>query len=229
MSESAFHRQIARLVGEYERLPEVRRRRYRARRRRWPSIELSHPAGKVLLRWLCASKGKEGGGRPSRARRCTKRLGSRRCWGWTQSETDRCRLHPRSAESATATSDTKPLSLSARQGRSSSEWRRAVHVDVRRLRRHGGLEPGRVVVMSVGNPAAPATILSICDGETLRVRIIQRSGSGGASSISATIEVAWDFTHDGNPRVRLRCPPCGAASSRLYEVGGTLRCARCRH
>jgi len=35
------------------------------------------------------------GGRPPKARRCTKRLGTRLCWNWRADGTDRCRLHQR--------------------------------------------------------------------------------------------------------------------------------------
>lgn len=77
-------RRIAEEVAELARIFAVP-----PRRRRWPN------ADPVLAKWLCAMKGRELGGRPARERRCTKRLGSRRCWGWRAPGSDRCYLHPR--------------------------------------------------------------------------------------------------------------------------------------
>jgi hypothetical protein len=48
-----------------------------------------------LLRMYCIGIGINEGGRPPQARRCTKRLGSRRCWNWRASGTDRCYRHGR--------------------------------------------------------------------------------------------------------------------------------------
>jgi hypothetical protein len=49
----------------------------------------------VVLKWQCRVWGMTLGGRPPKARRCRKRLGSRFCWGWRVPGTDRCRRHPR--------------------------------------------------------------------------------------------------------------------------------------
>ena len=46
-------------------------------------------------RYKEASAGRWLGGRPPKSRRCTKRLGTRLCWNWRESEMDRCRLHVR--------------------------------------------------------------------------------------------------------------------------------------
>jgi hypothetical protein len=46
--------------------------------------------------WLyCFMAGSHEGGRPPRVRRCTKRLGSRLCWGWREAGSDRCVKHRR--------------------------------------------------------------------------------------------------------------------------------------
>lgn len=45
------------------------------------------------IQMACAMAGRELGGRPSRERRCTKRLGTRYCWNWRVGGTDRCHLH----------------------------------------------------------------------------------------------------------------------------------------
>jgi hypothetical protein len=84
---------------QFNRDPEVialrreiaRRQRYRQR----------HPfAGQTATQrgplWLyCLMAGMHEGGRPPRTRRCTKRLGSRRCWGWREADSDRCYRHRR--------------------------------------------------------------------------------------------------------------------------------------
>jgi hypothetical protein len=51
-----------------------------------------HPG---LLRMHCIVAGIQQGGRPPRARRCRKRLGSRFCWNWRMPGTDRCPRHGR--------------------------------------------------------------------------------------------------------------------------------------
>ena len=69
----------------------LRRHRYRER----------HPfAGQTATRgsplWLyCLMAGMHEGGRPPWARRCTKRLGTRLCWGGRESDSDRCYQHRR--------------------------------------------------------------------------------------------------------------------------------------
>ena len=56
-----------------------------------------HPyAGQLGLIYLrCVYMGKWLGGRARKARRCTKRLGSRLCWNWRVWGTDRCYRHRR--------------------------------------------------------------------------------------------------------------------------------------
>jgi hypothetical protein len=52
----------------------------------------------ALLRMNCIAAGIARGGRPrraQRARRCTKRLGTRYCWNWQVRGTDRCYRHGR--------------------------------------------------------------------------------------------------------------------------------------
>jgi hypothetical protein len=70
-------------------LREIQRRR---RRRRWPGMP------QIVVDMLCGTLGRERGGCPPRERRCTKRLGSRLCWGWRAEGSDRCRLHLREPE-----------------------------------------------------------------------------------------------------------------------------------
>jgi hypothetical protein len=80
----------------FNRDPEViALRRYVAARQRY---ERRHPfSGRLrpLLRLHCMAAGILKGGRPSAARRCTKRLGSRFCWNWRAPGTDRCSRHGR--------------------------------------------------------------------------------------------------------------------------------------
>jgi hypothetical protein len=76
--------------------PEVQafRRQINARqryRRRHP-FSGQHPG---LLRMHCIVAGIQLGGRPPKARRCTKRLGSRFCWNWRAAESNRCYRHDR--------------------------------------------------------------------------------------------------------------------------------------
>lgn len=79
--ERAARRRTARALRDLRARPElVELRRQHERRRR----EL-----------LCALQGAELGGRPPAELRCTKRLGTRLCWGWRAPGSDRCRLHPR--------------------------------------------------------------------------------------------------------------------------------------
>jgi hypothetical protein len=47
------------------------------------------------IREYCVWAGRVLGGRPAEERRCTKRLGTRRCWNWRVKGTDRCHLHQR--------------------------------------------------------------------------------------------------------------------------------------
>jgi hypothetical protein len=69
----------------------ARRQRYQQRH----PFSGQHPGLRGLL-WLhCVYAGIRLGGRPPLARRCTKRLGSRFCWGWRASDSDRCYRHRR--------------------------------------------------------------------------------------------------------------------------------------
>jgi hypothetical protein len=69
----------------------LRRHRYRERH---PFAGLTAMRGSPL--WLyCFMAGMHEGGRPPRAKRCTKRLGTRLCWGWRESDSDRCYQHRR--------------------------------------------------------------------------------------------------------------------------------------
>ncbi len=62
------------------------------RRLRRHPYRFVHPG----LLWLyCYQWGRELGGRPPKARRCTKRLGTRYCWNWRVKGTTRCHRHPR--------------------------------------------------------------------------------------------------------------------------------------
>jgi hypothetical protein len=65
----------------------ARRQRYRAK----------HPyAGQPGLIYMrCVYMGSRFGGRARKARRCTKRLGTRLCWNWRVLGTDRCYRHRR--------------------------------------------------------------------------------------------------------------------------------------
>ena len=65
---------------------------------RYRRYKRKHPWSGVpwlILKWLCRCWGMTLGGRPPKGRRCTKRLGSRFCWGWRVAGTDRCGRHPR--------------------------------------------------------------------------------------------------------------------------------------
>jgi len=64
-------------------------RAWRRHRQRHPYAEV-HPA---YLRSLCVQWGRELGGRPPKARRCTRRLGMRYCWNWRVDGTTRCHRH----------------------------------------------------------------------------------------------------------------------------------------
>ena len=86
--------ELAETLAEIERSPEAKRRRRNERRRRWP------PYPQPLFDRFCAAEGREKGGRPPRERRCTKRLGSRLCWGWRRPGSDRCWRHQAFACSA---------------------------------------------------------------------------------------------------------------------------------
>ena len=61
------------------------------------AYEAAHPWRRFphLMRFYCMGVGINEGGRPPKARRCTKRLGSRRCWNWRSTGTDRCHRHGR--------------------------------------------------------------------------------------------------------------------------------------
>jgi hypothetical protein len=70
------------------------RRAIRRQRRRqqyppvlWPFVYLV----------LCPHWGRTLGGRPRKARRCTKRLGTRYCWNWRVGGTTRCHRHQHEA------------------------------------------------------------------------------------------------------------------------------------
>jgi hypothetical protein len=84
---------------QFNREPEVivlrremaRRQRYRQRH----PYSGEHPGLRGLLYLHCVYAGIRLGGRPPRARRCTKRLGSRLCWGWREADSDRCYRHRR--------------------------------------------------------------------------------------------------------------------------------------
>jgi hypothetical protein len=84
---------------QFNREPEVialrreiaRRRRYRQRH----PYSGNTPGERGLRLIRCISAGIQLGGRPPKPRRCTKRLGSRFCWGWRESGTDRCDRHRR--------------------------------------------------------------------------------------------------------------------------------------
>ncbi len=84
-----FGEQIKAEVAALHRTPEWRRWWRNRRRRRWPRLSLE------AVRVFCMLDGYDKGGRPPRARRCTKRLGSRFCWNWREPETDRCWRHAR--------------------------------------------------------------------------------------------------------------------------------------
>jgi hypothetical protein len=67
----------------------ARRQRYRQRH----PFSGQHPGVRGLL-WLhCVHAGIRLGGRPPKARRCSKRLGSRLCWNWRVPGADRCYRH----------------------------------------------------------------------------------------------------------------------------------------
>ena len=64
--------------------------------RTWARHRRRHPYCDVpprALRALCVQWGRALGGRPPRARRCTKRLGTRYCWNWHALGTTRCHRH----------------------------------------------------------------------------------------------------------------------------------------
>jgi hypothetical protein len=69
-------------------------RREIARRQRYLR---RHPyAGQPTLAYMhCVYMGIQHGGRPPKARRCTRRLGTRYCWNWRAPGTDRCDRHGR--------------------------------------------------------------------------------------------------------------------------------------
>jgi hypothetical protein len=84
---------------ELNRQPEVMvLRREIARRARY---QRRHPFSgqsasiRGLLYMHCVYMGIRFGGRARKARRCTKQLGSRLCWNWRVSGTDRCYRHGR--------------------------------------------------------------------------------------------------------------------------------------
>ena len=65
------------------------------RRLRRHPYRFVHPG----LLWLyCYQWGRELGGRPPKARRCTKRLGTRLCWNWRVNGTTRCHRHPQEGD-----------------------------------------------------------------------------------------------------------------------------------
>jgi hypothetical protein len=91
-------RRVQRWWEELNRTPEViALRREMARRQRYLA---RHPyAGQPTLAYMhCAYMGIRFGGRARKARRCTKRLGSRLCWNWRAPGTDRCVRHGRKTE-----------------------------------------------------------------------------------------------------------------------------------
>jgi hypothetical protein len=53
------------------------------------------PWPQVFKEWYIKHLGRTLGGKPSRHRRCTKRLGTRQCWNWRTSHSDRCHRHSR--------------------------------------------------------------------------------------------------------------------------------------
>ena len=71
----------------------ARRRRYRQRH----PYSGNAPGVRGLLLIRCISAGIQLGGRPPKARRCRKRVGSRFCWGWREFGHDRCYRHRRTA------------------------------------------------------------------------------------------------------------------------------------
>ena len=80
-------------------LPEVQksRRQVEARQKYQQGHPFSgqQPSLRGLL-WLhCVNAGIRLGGRPARARRCTKRLKGRFCWNWRSPGSDRCDRHRR--------------------------------------------------------------------------------------------------------------------------------------
>lgn len=80
---------------ELNRQPEViALRREMARRQRYLR---RHPyAGQPTLAYMhCVYMGIRLGGRARKARRCTKRLGTKLCWNWRVGGTDRCHRHGR--------------------------------------------------------------------------------------------------------------------------------------
>jgi hypothetical protein len=84
---------------ELNRQPEVialRReiaRRARSRRRHPFAGQTASQPGPLWL--YCLIAGMHEGGRAWKGRRCTKRLGTRMCWNWRQSSSDRCHRHQR--------------------------------------------------------------------------------------------------------------------------------------
>jgi hypothetical protein len=72
-------------------------RRYIAARQRY---QARHPYSGLpsLVRMICMAAGIREGGRPPKARRCRKRLGSRLCWNRRAPGTNRCYRHGRRAE-----------------------------------------------------------------------------------------------------------------------------------
>ena len=89
-------RRRQRLRERRERDPDdVALRRWIEQRRRYLRRHPWADRPWVILQWFCRCWGMTLGGRPPKARRCTKRLGSRFCWGWRVAGTDRCARHPR--------------------------------------------------------------------------------------------------------------------------------------
>ena len=94
-------RRHQRVIAEWHASPEYQamkrdllaQRRYRLRHPYTGYQHSSVQRGLLLLR--CISAGVTLGGRPPKAQRCTRRLGSRFCWGWRVQDTDRCYRHPR--------------------------------------------------------------------------------------------------------------------------------------
>jgi hypothetical protein len=89
-------RRLQRWREAWNRQPEIIafRRAIAARQRYQQRHPFSgrHPG---LLLIHCITAGIQQGGRPPKARRCSKRLESRFCWNWRASGTDRCYRHSR--------------------------------------------------------------------------------------------------------------------------------------
>lgn len=107
--ERAVRRRLQRLwaegaeaLAEYRATPEYRRRERNRKRRRWPD------ASPWMVDFLCSTEGRDKGGRPPAARRCTRRVGSRFCWNWSLRGTDRCWRHERSVKRVHASRNSSP-------------------------------------------------------------------------------------------------------------------------